>query len=62
MGYCPPWYTIIRAAKYMGVAPWELIDQPKCWAEWALAAESAEVEARNRAERRQAGRAKARRH
>lgn len=62
MGYCPSWYETIRAAKYLGCNPWDLLDQPKCWTQWALAAEGAEAEARQAAENRQARRAKARRH
>lgn len=42
MGAMPQWYILIRAARYLGVAPWEMMDQPKVWIEWALAAESAE--------------------
>lgn len=41
-GECPEWYAIIRAAKYLGVAPWLLMEQPAVWMEWALIAESAE--------------------
>lgn len=26
----------------MGVAPWDLLEQPSCWMEWALIAEGAE--------------------
>jgi hypothetical protein len=29
----------------MGVAPWELLEQPAAWTDWALIAESAEAEA-----------------
>lgn len=43
MGYVPDWYTIIYAAKYLGVAPWDLLDQPSVWLEWALDAQSAET-------------------
>lgn len=45
MGYCPWWYAHIRAAKYLGVKPWELAEQPKFWREVALMAENAEHEA-----------------
>ena len=45
MGSCPDWYVLIRAAKYLGVAPWVLQTQPAAWMDWALMAESAENEA-----------------
>lgn len=45
MGSIPDWYIAIRAARYLGVPPWELIEQPTYWMEWALFAESAENEA-----------------
>jgi len=41
----PEWYPLIRAAHYLGVAPWELMMQPIAWQEWALMAESAEAPA-----------------
>lgn len=43
MGACPEWYPIIRAARYLGVAPWELVEQPAAWIDWALIAQNAEV-------------------
>ena len=36
---------MIRAARYLGVAPWELSRQPVTWRDWALTAESAENQA-----------------
>lgn len=45
MGALPEWYPLIRAARYLQVAPWELAAQPLTWMEWALVAESAEDEA-----------------
>jgi hypothetical protein len=53
MGSVPDWYRVLRAAKYLGVAPWELLEQPAIWLEWALTAESAE----NKAERTRRGKA-----
>ena len=50
MGECPEWYDVIRAAKYLGVAPWELLAQPIHWRQWATAAEQAENEARRQLE------------
>lgn len=41
------WYPLIRAAKYLGVAPWELAAQPGFWRTWALQAETAETQAHN---------------
>lgn len=42
MGEIPEWYLLLRAAKYLGCAPWELAAQPDIWRQWAVAAESAE--------------------
>ena len=33
------------AARYLGVAPWELYRQPVYWRDWALTAHNAEDEA-----------------
>jgi len=41
----PDWYPLIRAARYLGVAPWELATQPIAWQDWALMAENAEAPA-----------------
>lgn len=43
MGDCPEWYELVRASKYLGVAPWELSERPVYWREIALAAENAEA-------------------
>jgi hypothetical protein len=44
----------LRAARYLGVAPWELIDQQPAWFHLALQSEAAENHAENeRAEKRQ---------
>lgn len=37
----------MRAGKYLGVSPWELMRQPSIWVQWALTAEAAEIGARN---------------
>jgi hypothetical protein len=42
MGEAPDWYVHLRAAKYLGVAPWELDDQPLFWKNAALVAEDVE--------------------
>lgn len=39
----PYWYPLIRAAKYLGVAPWELLQQHPRWYYQALAADRAEA-------------------
>jgi hypothetical protein len=39
----PDWYPLIRAAKYLGVAPWDLAERPAHWMHLALAAEGAEL-------------------
>lgn len=45
MGEAPDWYWHIRAAKYLGVAPWDLLEQPIIWHNWAVLAEEAESKA-----------------
>lgn len=45
MGEIPEWYLVIRAARYLGVAPWDLIGQSSLWLGWALTAQRAESEA-----------------
>lgn len=42
----PDWYPLLRAAKYLGVAPWDLANQPILWQQVALVAEAAEAEAK----------------
>lgn len=41
----PSWYPLLRAARYLGVPPWELAERPVAWMYWALEAEQAEFEA-----------------
>lgn len=43
MGEEPTWYPLLKAAKYLGVAPWDLAKQPMWWTEIALAARGAEA-------------------
>jgi len=52
MGVLPEWYVLLRAARYLGVAPWDLLEQPLAWREWALAAEGAENAAHEAAAKR----------
>jgi len=51
-----PWYRLIRAAKYLGVAPWALGEQSVWWLNAALDAEridaAVEREMMQRAQRR----------
>lgn len=50
MGHMPNWYRVIRAARYLGVAPWDLLKQPYAWIEWAEEAMEAENHAAQVAE------------
>jgi hypothetical protein len=36
----------MKEAQYLGVAPWELLEQPVVWRSWARMAARAESEAR----------------
>jgi hypothetical protein len=42
MGEVPMWYSVIQAARYLGVPPWDLADKPVWWMRVALAAQSVE--------------------
>jgi len=42
MGEAPVWYSLIQAARYLGVPPWDLARKPVWWMRVALAAQSAE--------------------
>lgn len=42
----------MRAAKYLGVAPWELATKSVAWRNWALMIESAEIRAENEERKR----------
>ena len=50
MGVCPDWFPVVQAAHYYGIEPWLLLDKPKVWVDWALTADSAMNEARNKAQ------------
>jgi hypothetical protein len=52
MGEIPDWYETIRAAKYLRVAPWDLLDQPVFWRNAALSAERAEIRHQEHIDRR----------
>lgn len=45
MGEMPWWYPLIVAARYLGVAPWELERQPIFWKRIALQAQRSENKA-----------------
>lgn len=45
-GSLPDWYPVLRAARYLGVSPWLLIEQPYAWTSWALTSEYVEDEVR----------------
>ena len=51
----PEWYPLLRAAKYLGVPPWELMDRPVWWQRIALAAEEAEHAAEAKASKKGGG-------
>ena len=38
------WYVLMRAARYLGVAPWELLDQPVYWQHKAIESERIDAE------------------
>lgn len=42
MGEVPIWYSLLAAARYLRVPPWELAKKPVWWMNIALAAQSAE--------------------
>lgn len=42
MGEVPDWFILLKAARYLGVPPWDLAQKPYWWINIAIAAESAE--------------------
>jgi len=38
------WYVLIRAARYLGVAPWDLMEQSIFWYHKALESENIDAE------------------
>ena len=56
MGEAPWWYRVVRAAKFLGVAPWDLAEAPITWLHRAEATMEAEHAAQEAERRRQAGR------
>lgn len=51
-GSMPDYYPLIKAARYLMVAPWDLAERGNCWQEWAFVCESAETQAQNEIQRR----------
>lgn len=51
--WCPDWYAVVQAAKYLGCKPWELMDMPVWWLDRALIAMTAENQAREILDRHQ---------
>jgi len=43
--WCPDWYSLLQAAKYLGVAPWDLMERSVWWRDKAVIAASAEAQA-----------------
>lgn len=39
------WFRVVKAAKYLGVSPWELVDQPVYWLNAAEDAQDIEAHA-----------------
>lgn len=57
----PNWYRLIQAAKYLGVAPWDLAQRPVWWMNIAVAAQNAEHAAEQARKRKEANRSANRR-
>jgi hypothetical protein len=51
--HLPEWYMVLRAAKYLGVAPWELERKSILWYYQAIDAMNAEAFVENERVRRQ---------
>jgi len=45
MGACPEDYSLVKAAQWLGVAPWELMEQSIWWRDRAIMFMNAEAEA-----------------
>jgi len=54
MGAAPAWWSLIQAAKYLNVPPWDLAEQPVMWKRAALMAMEVEAaEQQRRSNKRQ---------
>jgi len=51
-GKCTDWYALMQAAKYLGVAPWDLMKQSAWWRIKAHNAMTAEIEGKKIADQR----------
>lgn len=47
LGELPDHVALIQAARYLGVAPWDLMERPTVWVTWALQDERVDIEAKN---------------
>ncbi len=54
----PDEWTVIQAAKYLNVPPWELIERPRFWTSWAIVCMNAEAEVRDKEQQKAQKRAK----
>lgn len=52
VGEPPTWYRTVRAAKFLGVAPWDLEQQSMFWVHAAETAQSVEAEVQKAANAR----------
>lgn len=52
MGESPYWYRVVKAARYLGVAPWDLAAKPLAWTVMAETAQDAEAQAKAAHEKR----------
>ncbi len=52
LGEVPLWYRIIRSARYLKVAPWELASHSAFWLHAAESAQAVEAAVQNRAQSR----------
>lgn len=57
IGEVPAWYTLVKAARYLGVAPWDLARKPLWWTHVALASQGAEAHAAQKTRDRRASNA-----
>ncbi len=52
MGAVPDYYPLVQAARYLGVAPWDLAEQPSYWVQIAQVCEGGELDARAEQQKR----------
>lgn len=45
MGYMPDFYPLFVAADRCNAKPWEMLEQPMIWRDWALICSTAEAQA-----------------